>query len=113
MTLVIAMVIMVIHITFAGVLVLQKDAQWWLQWCFDYDFMKHCNDGILHAIFGYNREKFECDDMYCHFRNPKTFLKMVDAPEDPLKAFSYAPPTYVIIHLLAFYNMNRRLKSAS
>jgi hypothetical protein len=111
-TMVIAAFIMVGHLTFAGVLVLQKDAQWWMQWVFEIDFMKHGNDGLVHAIFGYNRSQFECDEMYCHFRNPKTLLKMIDAPEDPIKVFSTFPAIFLCVHLLTFYNMNKRLKRA-
>jgi ATP-binding cassette, subfamily G (WHITE), member 1 len=108
--LIIAIVIMVVHISFAGVLVLQKDAQWWMHWIFEIDFMKHSNDGMIHAIFGYNRTKLECEEMYCHFRNPETLLKMIDAPKDPIKIFSIFPAIFLFIHILTFYNMNKRLK---
>lgn len=27
------------------------------------------------SIYGMNREKLDCNEIYCHFRSPKKFLK--------------------------------------
>lgn len=27
------------------------------------------------SIYGMNREKLQCNEIYCHFRNPKKFLE--------------------------------------
>jgi uncharacterized Zn-finger protein len=100
---------MIVHITFAGVLVLQKDTQPWIKWVFDLDFLKHANDGVAQAILGYDR-KLQCDKIYCHFEKPQVFLKMVGAPENPLQAIYAFPIIFIIVHLLAFFIMNNRLK---
>lgn len=50
MTIVISIPIMIWHIIFAGVLILQKDSLPLLKWCFDVDFMKHTIDGMLVRI---------------------------------------------------------------
>jgi ATP-binding cassette, subfamily G (WHITE), member 1 len=101
---------MIVHVTFAGVYILQKDAHRWLQWAFEFDFMKHGMDGVNHAIFGLNRTKLECEEMYCHFRNPETFLKMIDEPKPLLEVFQAFVTIFVFLHILTFYNMNKRLK---
>jgi ATP-binding cassette, subfamily G (WHITE), member 1 len=106
------MLIMMVHVTFAGVLVLEKDAQPWLRWIFDLNFMKHGNDGLILAIFGFNRDKLECEEMYCHFRNPETFLKMIGA-QDTLKVFYMFPIVFLVMHIWTYINMNNRLKHAN
>lgn len=107
------MIIMILHITYAGVLVLQKDAQPWMQWVFDLDFLKHANDGVTQAILGYDREPLECDKIYCHFEKPVTFLKLIGAPENPMQAIYALPIIFIVIHVITFINMNYRLKSSS
>lgn len=79
-TLVLGSAVMAIHMIFSGVLVLKKDVQPWLKWIFDIIFLNHANEGMVLALFGYNRGKLECKDIYCHFEDPKEFLKLIEAP---------------------------------
>ncbi|CRK94468.1 CLUMA_CG007974, isoform A [Clunio marinus] len=111
-TLIIAMFIMVLHITFAGVLVLEKDAIPPMSWFFDYDFLKHTNDVLLFAAFGWNRKRLDCiDEFYCHFEKPEKFLKMIGTPKNPISNFfTIFPIVFIIVHLLTFFNMNRLIK---
>ena len=113
LTLILAMIIMMIHVTFAGVLVLQKDAQPWTNLFFDLNFMKHSNDGVTQAIFGFSREKMVCEELYCHFIKPETFLKMIGAPENPFVVFYSFPIIFTLMHILTYINMNNRLKQAN
>ena len=101
---------MVVHITFAGVLILQKDAQPWMRFIFELIFLKHANDGVTQAILGFDREKFYCNQMYCHFQKPDKFLSMIEAPADPIKGVFAFPLIFLVVHLLTYYNMNKRLK---
>lgn len=79
-TLVLGTGLMAIHMMFSGVLVLKKDVQPWLKWIFDINVLNHANEGMTMALFGYNRGKLECTDIYCHFKDPKDFLKLIEAP---------------------------------
>lgn len=39
-------------------------------------------EGAMISVYGYQREKLECTEIYCHFRSPEKFLKemsMTDA----------------------------------
>jgi ATP-binding cassette, subfamily G (WHITE), member 1 len=29
------------------------------------------------AVYGMDREKLECDEMYCHYRKPEKFLELM------------------------------------
>jgi hypothetical protein len=33
---------------------------------------------LILTVFGFNRAKLDCDQVYCHFDNPKTLLKYLE-----------------------------------
>lgn len=103
---------MVPHIAFSGVLILSKDTFPFLRWIFEINFIKHAMDGLDLAIF-LDRGKLQCDEIYCHFQNPDTFLKMIDAPTDAFKSILAFPIIFLVVHALTYYNVNKRLKSTN
>lgn len=38
-------------------------------------FVVHCLAGSMIAIYGMDRPRLDCSEMYCHYREPKKFLK--------------------------------------
>lgn len=40
------------------------------------NFLFPCQ-GAMVSIYGMNREKLECNEMYCHYRNPEKFLELM------------------------------------
>lgn len=101
---------MITHAAFAGVLVLQKDANPFFKWIFEITFLKHSMDEVLRILFQ-NRGKLECDIIYCHFKDPEVFLDMIDAPKDSTNAAIALPIILIFMHIVAYYNVNKRLKS--
>ncbi|XP_058805881.1 ATP-binding cassette sub-family G member 1-like isoform X2 [Phymastichus coffea] len=63
---------------FSGHFVYLNDAPSYIQWLFHVSFFKYAFEGVVVAIYGYDRPKLNCSADYCHFRLPKTLLKMVD-----------------------------------
>lgn len=98
---------------FAGVLIMQKDALPAMQWIFEFIFLKYANDAITQALFGYDRERFECDEMYCHFRDPQVFLKMIEVPENTMRTYYNFPIIMFVVHIFTYYNMNKRLRKTN
>lgn len=111
-TLIFAALLMVPHIAFSGVFILPKDALPFLRWFFEIDFIKHSIDGLALIIF-HDRGNLRCDEMYCHFRNPETFLKMVETPQDAFRSIIAFPIIFFLVHALTYYNVNKRLKSTN
>lgn len=37
--------------------------------------------GLVLTLFGYDRNKLNCNEMYCHFDDPKVLLKFLAADE--------------------------------
>lgn len=105
-----ASLLMVVHVMLGGVLIIPKDTLPALQWIFDVIFLKHAQDGVIMAIFGMDREKLFCDQIYCHFQKPETLLRMIGAPDNLQKTAICLFVIFVVVHALTFFNMNNRLR---
>ena len=110
-TLIIAIPIMIWHITFAGVLIHEKDAPWLLRWNFELDFLKHSMDGMVTSIFGWNREKLECNEIYCHFQKPADLLKVIETNQNTNKVFYVIAIICFVLHIVTYMNIKRKLKN--
>lgn len=99
---------MAVHMILSGFLVLKKDVQPCLQWIFDIIFLKHGFDGMVLALFGYDRGKLECGTIYCHFSDPKEFLKLIDAPTN-ISFHSFLIILF-IVHIFTYFSMMIKLK---
>lgn len=77
---------------------------------FEMCFVKHSFYGACSAILGYNREKFDCDIDYCHYRWPHKFLQMVELDEDVADAVKALLYFLITLRVAAFLIMNYRLK---
>ncbi|CAK9797704.1 ATP-binding cassette subfamily G member 4 [Anthophora quadrimaculata] len=63
---------------FSGFFVQFRDAHPYLRWLFHLSFLKYGFEGVMIAIYGYDRPKLSCSDVYCHFAMPETLLNAVD-----------------------------------
>ncbi|XP_076649341.1 ATP-binding cassette sub-family G member 4 [Halictus rubicundus] len=63
---------------FSGFFVQFRDAHPYLRWLFHLSFLKYGFEGVMVAIYGYNRPKLSCSDVYCHFAVPEKLLSAVD-----------------------------------
>lgn len=96
---------------FSGFFLQEKDAPSWLRWMFDISFLKYSLDGGMLAIFGYDRERLECNEMYCHLSRPKFILKSLDLERANYQlAFFFLLGLLVMLRILAFYIMSFRLR---
>ncbi|CAH2108444.1 unnamed protein product [Euphydryas editha] len=60
---------------FSGFFLRYDDAPFFIQWLFHLSFLKHGLIGLVIAIFGMDRPKLPCTDLYCHYTRPVQFLK--------------------------------------
>ncbi|XP_062121471.1 ATP-binding cassette subfamily G member 4 isoform X2 [Drosophila sulfurigaster albostrigata] len=98
-------------LTFSGFFLQEKDAPFYLRWMFDVSFLKYSLDGAMLAIFGYDRERLECNEMYCHRSRPKFLLKDLDMERANYQmAFFFLLGLLVMLRILAFYIMSFRLR---
>ncbi|XP_017075897.2 ABC transporter G family member 41 [Drosophila eugracilis] len=96
---------------FSGFFLMEKDAPACLRWMFDISFLKYSLEGSMMAIFGYGRERLECEEMYCHLRMPNQILKTMDmANANYTLALVFLLSILVFLRILAFYIMSFRLR---
>ncbi|KAH8419465.1 hypothetical protein KR222_005919 [Zaprionus bogoriensis] len=96
---------------FSGFFLLERDAPVYLRWVFDVSFLKYSLDGAMLALFGYDRERLECNEIYCHLSRPKFILKDLDmAHANYQLAFFFLLGLLVMLRILAFYIMSFRLR---
>ncbi|GBP94924.1 ATP-binding cassette sub-family G member 4 [Eumeta japonica] len=67
---------------FSGFLLRMADTPSYVHWLFHISFLKHGLVGLSLSIFGTDRAKLECEKVYCHYRNPRQFLKDVGVESD-------------------------------
>lgn len=63
---------------FSGFFVHLNDAHPYMQWLFHISFLKYGFEGVMVAIYGYDRPKMYCSKEYCHYRHPRHLLKEID-----------------------------------
>nr|KAF7389762.1 hypothetical protein H0235_018246 [Vespula pensylvanica] len=62
---------------FSGFFVHLTDAHPYLHWLFHISFLKYGFEGTMMTIYGYDRPKMHCSDVYCHFAMPKQLMVAV------------------------------------
>ncbi|XP_060803816.1 ATP-binding cassette sub-family G member 4 [Amyelois transitella] len=96
---------------FSGFFLRYSDAPAFARWVFHISFLKHGLVGLVFCIFGMDREKLPCSDIYCHYRLPAQFLKDIEMIDDPY--FIVVIALFAIgagVVLLSYFILNFRLK---
>ncbi|KAG5672561.1 hypothetical protein PVAND_002679 [Polypedilum vanderplanki] len=68
-------IIMMPFFLFSSFVIFSKDTHPFLIYLFDANFMNMAFKGSVNSIIGLNRTKFECDEFYCHYSDPKKILR--------------------------------------
>lgn len=63
---------------FSGFFIHLTDAHPVMHWLFHVSFLKYALEGASLAIFGYDRPRMDCDQLFCQFVLPKKFMKTID-----------------------------------
>lgn len=68
--------------------------------------------GAMVAIYGMDREKLKCSEMYCHFRNPKKFLEdmSMDKSEYWIDAVALIG-IFVVLRVIAYFVLRWKVHS--
>ena len=60
---------------FSGFFIQMKDVHQMMHWLFHISFLKYGFEGLMLAIYGYDRSKLPCNADFCMFVLPKKFLR--------------------------------------
>lgn len=95
---------------FSGFFVHLNDAHPYLQWMFHLSFLKYGFEGVIVAIYGYDRPKLKCSNIYCHFAIPEKLLTTVDMKNvDYWFCMIVLTCLYVVLDVGAFALLRLRL----
>ncbi|XP_076674576.1 ATP-binding cassette sub-family G member 4 isoform X1 [Andrena cerasifolii] len=96
---------------FSGFFVQFRHAHPYLRWLFHLSFLKYGFEGVMVAIYGYNRPKLSCSDVYCHFATPEKLLSAVDmARVDYWFCLLVLAFLYVILEISTFTLLKLKLE---
>lgn len=102
---------MAANILTGGFFIATKDIPESMEWQFEATYLKHSIDGIGSLIFGFNRTKLQCSEIYCHFESPQKFMSFIGLKENLEKSISALACITLAVHITTYYVMRYRLKS--
>lgn len=95
---------------FSGFFIHLTDAHPVMHWLFHISFLKYALEGASLAIFGYDRPRMDCDQLFCQFVLPKKFMKEVDMHKgDIVTVVSMLFVIFMLFRCAAFLVMYLRL----
>lgn len=99
------------HALASGALYFFKDVPQIFRWIFDFVYLKHSVNASATVVLGFDRAKFQCSDLYCHFQSPGKFLQSIGLKEDLSKNFTNMFVTLLVVHCFSFIVMRYRIKN--
>ncbi|KAF4518790.1 hypothetical protein B566_EDAN005411 [Ephemera danica] len=98
-------------VVFSGFFVHMKDSPDWLHWLFHSSYMKYALEGMMMAVYGFNRPKLSCDEDYCHFKQPRTFLEALGMDKGNFWIdFGFLFALLLILRVLTFLVLKWRIR---
>ena len=67
-------------ILFSGFFVNLSTVPVWLSWLSYLSYARYSFEGLMLAVYGFDREDMHCSVAFCHYRSPKKFLKVGTIP---------------------------------
>lgn len=98
-------------LVFSGFFLRFADAHPSLHWLFQISYLKHALEGASLAIFGYDRPKMDCERIYCQYRIPKKFMKLIDMHNGDMTTVAIVLIVICLtLRIIAFFIMSFRIK---
>lgn len=69
-------------VLFSGFFANLDDIPYYLSWLPYISYVKYSFEGTMISIYGLDRAKLECKELYCHFKYPTTFLNQMSMKGD-------------------------------
>ncbi|XP_053684808.1 ATP-binding cassette subfamily G member 4 [Sabethes cyaneus] len=80
-----------------------------MQWLMRASFIRGGVVSVVLVVFGYNRQRLDCNDMYCHFDDPKVLLHYVRIDNTTLLfELSILTAMTLFYRLLCYLSLRRR-----
>lgn len=64
---------------------------------------------LILAVFGFQREELDCDDIYCHFSDPRVLLKFLDIDKvSILHQFGLLAMLMIFFRVIVYISLRKR-----
>jgi len=64
---------------------------------------------LILAVFGFQREELDCDDIYCHFSDPRVLLKFLDVEKvSMLHQFGLLAMLMLFFRVMMYISLRKR-----
>lgn len=77
---------------------------------FELNFFNEAVKANVNSALGLNRTKLPCEEIYCHFADPKKFLSYYELEVDLMQVFYLLLTYYLVCQTAAFILIGVRLK---
>ncbi|XP_070503278.1 ATP-binding cassette sub-family G member 1-like [Chironomus tepperi] len=98
---------------FSSIMITTKDALPLFQIFFYGNFLDCGLKGVVNSVLGFNRSKLKCDEIYCHYMDPKKVLRDFGANVDIFQASSILLLYILFCQATSFILFRYRLKNFS
>lgn len=84
----------------------------YLQWVPWISYVRYAFEGAMISIYGMDRAKLQCSEIYCHFRSPKKFLEemSMDKSEYWLDALALTV-IFIGLRIIAYFVLRWKIYS--
>ncbi|XP_017299741.1 ATP-binding cassette sub-family G member 4 isoform X2 [Diaphorina citri] len=104
-------VLVVPMMMFSGFGVSINDIPKYMRWGSELSYLRYGLEGYVAAIYGLDRKTLQCDELYCHYKEPKKFLQTVSQPSDNFWSSSVTLVFILIVmKLIAYFFLSWRIK---
>ncbi|XP_050541704.1 ATP-binding cassette subfamily G member 4-like isoform X2 [Daktulosphaira vitifoliae] len=108
---VVVALILLFWTTYAGGMIRIADTPEIYKWLYDYSFMKHSIQGVLHSVYGFNRS-IPCSSIFCLYGSPKFMLQVLGMSENIYWInFSFIVIIYIILKICIYFSIKYKLSS--
>ncbi|VVC39402.1 ABC transporter-like,P-loop containing nucleoside triphosphate hydrolase,ABC transporter [Cinara cedri] len=110
-TVIVALILM-FWTTYSGGMIRISDTPEIYRWLYDISFMKHSVQGVLHAVYGFDRSVLPCSNIFCPYGSPKVMLKTIDMADNLYWInVSFITSIYFVLKISSFIALKYKLST--
>ncbi|XP_064540501.1 ATP-binding cassette subfamily G member 4 isoform X1 [Drosophila montana] len=88
---------------FSGFFIRMRELSWFLRPICDVSFFRYIFEGLMRAVYGYDRGDLPCHQDFCFHKSSEQFLKYFDMSGDSVNEDILVLGLFLLVLLIAFY----------
>ncbi|TDG46545.1 hypothetical protein AWZ03_006983 [Drosophila navojoa] len=87
---------------FSGFFIRMRELSWFLRPICDFSFFRYVFEGLMRAIYGYQRGDLPCHEEFCYYKSSEHFLKDFDMSGDMVHSDVLILGLFLLVLLITF-----------